>query len=62
MTKMLSLSKAQGSSYAADHRMPRFLRVLERWVEHVSRRGYRVIPDPDPGPGTMRWRAVRLDE
>jgi hypothetical protein len=60
MTKKLALSKSQAAAYTRDGRMARFLRVLERWAMHHGARGYRVIPDPDPAPGTMRWKAVKF--
>lgn len=39
--------------------MQRFLRILEAWAVWQNRRGYRVEANPDAGPGTMRWTAVK---
>ncbi len=58
MTKEIRLSKAQGAAYTPEQ-MARFLRVLERWCEAQGRSGRTVRPNPDPGPGTMRWTAER---
>lgn len=59
MTKKLTLSKSQGAAFEPE-KMTRFLEVLEAWCNHLARRGYTIMPDPDPGPGIMRWRAERL--
>jgi hypothetical protein len=56
--KQLRLTKARGN--AAD--MTRFLAVLERWCDHHGRRGYRIESVPEPGPGTMVWRALKPGE
>lgn len=58
MTKKLTLTKSQGAAFEPE-KMGRFLAVLEAWCNHLARRGYAIIPDPDPGPGIMRWRAER---
>lgn len=54
----VTLSKRDGADWPKP-KMTAFLAFLERWADHHGRRGYRVISDPDPGPGTMRWRAEK---
>lgn len=39
--------------------MTAFLADLSRWAERMMTRGYTIVAEPDEGPGTMRWRAVR---
>jgi len=56
--KELRLSKSQAARWERA-RMQRFLRILEAWAVWQNRRGYRVEANPDAGPGTMRWTAVK---
>jgi len=56
--KEFRLSKSRGE--AGD--MDRLLAVLERWADHHGRLGYRIESVPEPGPGTMVWRALKPGE
>ena len=54
----LRLSKSDAAEWPKE-KMTAFLAYLERWADHKGRQGYRVVPDPLAGPGTMRWRAEK---
>lgn len=54
----VTLSKSEGAA-PSELQMQSFLAELSAWAERMATKGYTIVPDPDEGPGTMRWRAVR---
>lgn len=54
----VSLSKSDGA-YLKPDEMKEFLANLSAWAERMATKGYTIVADPDAGPGTMYWRAVR---
>jgi hypothetical protein len=57
-TLEVSLSKSEGHQLVGP-RMATFQGGLAAWARRMAADGYEIRSEPEPGPGTMVWKAVK---
>lgn len=53
------LSKADGARLWRAKATPAFHARLDEWARRMAADGYEIRSEPEPGPGTMVWKAVK---